>query len=143
MWFVSWNVIYHRSIPSKTCFSPLYHCYRKLLPLLSPFYFQRGSQQTPFCFHFLQNIGQQLINLTSAIIMLFAECFSAVFRNIAHALDKQKRSCKAGQSVYIGKKLSTKRRSLFYESAILWENLFSYKQILIFQLNSFIRLELA
>ena len=93
--------------------------------------------------HFLQNIGQQLINLTSAIIMLFAECFSAVFRNIAHALDKQKRSCKAGQSVYIGKKLSTKRRSLFYESAILWENLFSYKQILIFQLNSFIRLELA
>ena len=93
--------------------------------------------------HFLQNIGQQLLNLTSAIIMLFVECFSAIFKNIAHALDKQKRPCKAGQSVYIGKKLSTKRRSLFYENAILWENLFSYKQILIFQLNSFIRLELA
>ena len=77
----------------------------------------------------------QLTNLTFAFTTLFAKCFSAFFKNIAHALYEQKRSCKAGWNVYMGKKRPTKVRSRFYESGIpvRWENLFSHKQILIFQ----------
>ena len=77
----------------------------------------------------------QIINLTFVFTTLFAKCFSAFFKNIAHPLYEQKRSCKAGWNVYMGKKRPTKARSRFYESGIpvRWENLFSHKQILIFQ----------
>ena len=81
-----------------------------------------------FCFYecFLQNIGQQLINLNSVFTTLLVKW---------NALKKQKRPCKAGGNVYIGKKRPTKARSWFFVSEILvrWKNLFSYKQILIFQ----------
>ena len=75
---------------------------------------------------FLQNIGQQLINLNSVFTTLLVEW---------NALKKQKRPCKTGGNVYMGKKRPTKARSPFFESEILVrrENLFSYKQILIFQ----------
>ena len=51
----------------------------------------------------------QFINLSSAFITLFAECFSAICKNIAHALYKQKRPCKAGRDVYMGKNVPPKR----------------------------------
>ena len=38
-----------KSKPSKTRFS-IYLCYRKLLPLLSPYHFQRVLQHAPFLF---------------------------------------------------------------------------------------------
>ena len=84
---------------------------------------------------FYELILNQVVNLTSFFISLFVEYFFAFFKNITHALYKQKRPCKAGWNVYMGKKRPTKARSRFYESGIpvRWENLFSYKQILIFQ----------
>ena len=127
-------------------FFPPYHCYRKLLPLLSPFYFQRGSQQTPFLFSRI--IFYKILVSSSLIWLLLLLCFSLnVFQQSLeilrmHLINKND-PAKRDNLFILEKKLSTKRRSLFYESAILWENLFSYKQILIFQLNSFIRLELA
>ena len=77
----------------------------------------------------------QLINLNSVSIKLFVEYFSGFFKDITHALYKQKCPCKAGWNVYMGKKRPTKVRPRFYERGIpiRWENLFSYKQILIFQ----------
>ena len=41
-----------------------------------------------------------------------------VFKNIAHALYKHKRPCKAGREVHMGKKYPTKARSRFYESGV-------------------------
>ena len=77
----------------------------------------------------------QPINLISVFTTLFAECFSAIFKNITRALYREKRPSRVGRDVYMGKKLPTKVRSRFYESGIpvRCDNLFSYKQILIFQ----------
>ena len=51
----------------------------------------------------------QLIHLTSVFITFLAECLSAIFKNIAHALHKQKRPCKTGRNVYVGKNTPPKR----------------------------------
>ena len=69
--------------------------------------------------------------MTSAFITLFVESFSAIFKNITYALCKQKRPCKVGRNVPMGKKRPTKAKSRFYESGSP-VNLFSYKQIFIF-----------
>ena len=58
---------------------------------------------------FYELLVNQLINLTSVFITLFAEYFSAFFKNITHALYEQKRPCKAGWNVYMGKNLPPKR----------------------------------
>ena len=58
---------------------------------------------------FYELLFNQLINLTSVFITLFVECFSAFFKNITHALYKQKRPCKAGWNAYMGKNVPPKR----------------------------------
>ena len=84
--------------------------------------------------YFLLNIGQQLINLTFFYYYFF-KCLSIIFKNITHALYKQRRPYKAGGNVYMGEKRPTKAISRFYERGkpVSRVNLFSYKQILIFQ----------
>ena len=47
-WFVSWDVIYHKSAPSKTRFF-LYLWYKKLLPFLSPYHFHSSIHH--ICFY--------------------------------------------------------------------------------------------
>ena len=79
--FVSWDAIYHKSTPSKTHFF-LYLCYRRLLSLLSPYYFHCSIHH--FCLYeifycFYEILLNQLINLTSVSITLFVECFSVSF----------------------------------------------------------------
>ena len=94
---------------------------------------------------FLLYIGQQLINLTSVFITIFVKYFSAIFKNITQALYKQKRHWKVKRNVYLVKKSPTKMGSGIYEreNPVTWGNLFSYKEILIFQLNSLKRQDLA
>ena len=74
-------------------------------------HFQRVLEHAPFLIYelFLLNIGQQLIHLT-------------------------KTSLQSGTKCLYGKIRPTKARSRVYENGIpvRWDNLFSYKQILIF-----------
>ena len=55
----------------------------------------------------------QLINLTSVFITPFVECFSAVFKNITHALHKQIHPYKAGRKFIWVKKVPPKRNASF------------------------------
>ena len=98
LWLLSWDVIFHKSTQSK-----IFFFLSSLLPEFTSTYFQPilfsscvAASMHHFCFYelFILNIGQQPINLTSVFIKLLVECFSAIFKNIAHALYKQKLSAK-------------------------------------------------
>ena len=81
--------------------------------------------------YFLLNIGQQLINLTPALLRFSSNIF------VQSLIKTSLKSC---TKVYMGKQQRpTKARSPFYEEGIPvgWEYLFSYKQIFIFQTNCF------
>ena len=72
LWFVSWDVIYHKSASSKTRFFP-YLCYTKLLPLLSSYHFHRNMVR--FCFHEL--FYTKWCSTSSLIWLLFVLRFSS------------------------------------------------------------------
>ena len=85
----------------------------QVLSLLNTYCFQRVLQHGPFLFLWIilqLHVGQQqLINLTSVFTALFFECFSAIFKNTAHAFYTQKRPCKSGRNVCMGKNVPPKR----------------------------------
>ena len=93
-------------------FFSLYLCYRKYFYFWANIVFIAAGTIFVFMKYFIIFYGlllNQLIYLTSVSITLFVECFSAIFENIAHVLCKQKRPCKAGWNVNIGKKVRPKQ----------------------------------
>ena len=137
LWFVSWDIIYHKSAPSKTRFFSLSLLQKVTstseFTLFSPLLASFLSSWTILLFFMNYYSTSSLIRLSFLLCFSFNAFLHSL--KILHMLYKQKRPCKAGWNVYMGKKRPTKARSRFYESGIpvRWENLFSYKQILIFQ----------
>ena len=112
-----YNLSQRRSIENS--FFSRYLCYRKLLSLLSPYYFHRCMHY--FCLHelfyyFLWTITQPAYKLTSIFITLFGECFSAFFKNITHAFYKQKCPCRKRDETFIWEKTSHQS-----EIPVLWK----------------------
>ena len=109
----------------------LYICYKKILPLLSTYYFHRSMHH--FCLYgrfsfFYESWLNQFINLTRASITFFVECYYTCTLETKTFLQSEMRRL-------YGKKCATKVRFRFYECGIYvrLENLFSYKQVLTFQ----------
>ena len=132
LWFVSWHVIYHKSIPSKMFFSFIFATGRYFhFWVYIVFNMHQFFLACPI-FVSMNYLLNSLFPLISVLITLFIECFFAIFKNITQAIYKQKRLCKVGRHVCMGKKLPTKTRSRF-RIPVRWENLFSSSQFLIFQ----------
>ena len=85
--------------------------------------------------YFLLNIGQQLNNFTAVLITVFVECFLQFLKILHMHFINKNVPAKRGERFIWEKKRPAKARSQFYESGIpvTQENLFSYREILIFQ----------
>ena len=108
MWFVSWDVIYHRRTSSKTRFSPLFLLQEATFTLEPILFSTCVTAWTTFVFmnYCLINIGQQFTN--TVFITLFVECFFVIFKNMTHTIFEEKHPCKVGRNVYMGKNVPPK-----------------------------------
>ena len=135
MWFVNWNVIYYKSLSSIIPLS----LPQKVTSTSEPILF--SSQHAPFLP--LWNILPFFMNYSSTSSLIWlpfllrfsTNAFLQFLKVITHALCKPKCPYKVGWNKCMRKKRPTKARSPFYERwiPVKWDNLFSYKQILIFQ----------
>ena len=133
MWFVSWGIIYQKSAPSKTRFFPL-SLLQKVNSTSELILF--SSLHAPFLSVWTILLFFMTYYSTSSLIWLpFLLRFSLNAFLHSFKISHMHFISKARLNVYMRKNRPAKARSRFYESAIpvRWENLFSYKQILIFQ----------
>ena len=105
MWFVSWDAILKHVFSLYLSTESYFHFWAHIIFIAACTIFVFMKYFTTFC----ELLLNRLINLTSVSITLSAECFSAIFKNITHALYKQKRPCKVGWNVYMGKIVPPKR----------------------------------
>ena len=134
LWFVSWDVIHHKRTPSETLFFPFIFATGSSFHFWAHIIFIAASNIFVFMNYFLTKYYspswlvwlQFLSQFSSNTFLQSLNYHTCTLYSKAPLLSATKSS--------YGKKNPTEGRSRFYESAIpvRWDNLFSYKQVLVF-----------